>query len=167
MGANGYRLPIVALPPIYKFNGREGAPGREGGISPGHHQVIRRHPGAWGRAWVGHGAYRHQVGRQGYRIAGYVPGRTGTGASVSANGFRLSLLRAPFRSPPQGKIRFPKQRHCCASSCMCYIAHRFIDEGLMDTIINVLLIFLALTGGVWWFVMLGLMFFYWLNHRRD
>jgi len=50
---------------------------------------------------------------------------------------------------------------------MCYIAHRFIDEGLMDTIINVLLIFLALTGGVWWFVMLGLMFFYWLNHRRD
>ncbi len=93
-------------------------------------QGITRSPGgtmrAWGRAWVGQGTYRHQVGHQGYMTAWDVPGRTGTGASVSANGFRPSLLRAPFRSPPQGKIEFPKQRHCCASSCMCYIAHRFI-----------------------------------------
>ena len=110
---------------INSMGGRGHQGGREDYL-----QGITRSPGgtlgAWGRAWVGQGTYRHQVGHQGYRIAGYVPGRTGTGASVSTNGFRLSLLRAPFRSPPQGKIRFPKQRHCCASSCICYIAHRFI-----------------------------------------
>ena len=162
-----YRLPIVALPLIYKIN-REG-----GGTREGVGNISRASPGAQAAPCghgVGHGYPGHQVGTR--TASGLYDRRVcartdGHRRDVSANGFRLSHLRAPFRSPPQGKIRFPKPRHCCASSCMCYIAHRFIDEGLMDTIINVLLIFLALTGGVWWFVMLGLMFFYWLNHRRD